>query len=212
LLQRGGHKKPALLFTSSFLGGAFMFNSLKGIKKPFEVIVLLFLPLFIFTSALFGGEAGRKVDYKKEDKSDFVLTVKENLISLNAKDASLKEIIEEIGRSMKIEVVANIPEEEKVTMEFEKLSIEDVIKRLSVNYVYLIDSEKGKITKIVFLPKSEGTVPTAKESEVKKVESLPKPESRVEEASREKLLPPTHEETEKEKPSKPEPFKFEFNP
>ncbi len=190
-----------------------MFNSWKGIKKPFEVIVLLFLSLFIFfTSPLFGGEAERKVDYKKEDKSDFVLTIKEGLISLSARDASIKDVVEEIGRRMKIEVYANIHEEEKVTIEFGKLSLEDAIKRLARNYVYEKKSEEGKITKIMLLPKGEGTVlsiPATKEPEVIKGQKVVRPESRD---LREKSTQPKPEEADKEKSPRSEPFKFEFNP
>lgn len=189
-----------------------MFNSLKGIKKPFGVIVLLFLPLFIFTSVLFGGEAERKADVNKpEGKADFILTIEEGLISLNAKDASLKEIVEEIGRRMEIEVVANIPDEEKITMEFEKLSLEDAIERLARNYVYEKKSEEGKITKIVLLPKGEGTVPstpTTKKSGVEEGKSMVKPEIRT----KEKSPQPETEEVDKEKSTRPEPFMFEFNP
>jgi len=121
----------------------------------------------IIPAALFGGEADKKSkvvrqgslqeESKSESKADFVLTIKDNLISLSAKDASVKEIIEEIGRRVKIEVVASISKEEKITIEFNKLSIEDAIKRLReyANIVYLkySEKEKGKITKIMVLPK-----------------------------------------------------------
>lgn len=108
---------------------------------------ILLLLLFIMPSVLFGGEADVKPEAKSEGKADFFLTIKDNLISLNAKDALLKEVIEEIGRRMKIEVIAHIPEEEKVTIEFEGLSIRDAIERVSTNYVYLMDSEKGRSSK-----------------------------------------------------------------
>ena len=71
---------------------------------------------------IFGGEAERSPKGKPAAKADFVLTVKDNLISLKAKDASLKEVLEEIGRKMNIEVLALLPEQEKITTEFEKLS------------------------------------------------------------------------------------------
>ena len=46
-------------------------------------------------------------------KADFVLTIKDNLISLKAKYSPLIEILEEIGRKMNIEVLALLPEQEK---------------------------------------------------------------------------------------------------
>ena len=94
-----------------------------------------------------------------ESIADFVLTIKDSLISLTAKDASLKEIVEEIGRRMKIEVLADISEEEeKITIGFDKLSLGDAIKRLSTSYAYVWNSEKeeGKITKIVLFARGEG--------------------------------------------------------
>jgi hypothetical protein len=83
---------------------------------------------------------------------------------------------------MKIEVVGNIPEEDKITIAFNKLSFEDAIKRLVVNYVYLSDQEKCDkrgITKLIVLPKDKGAVALF--------------------------------ETTAEK-QQPEPFKFEFDP
>ena len=133
-----------------------------------------------------------------ESKSDFVLTIKDSLISLTAKDASLKEIVEEIGRRMKIEVVANISEDEKITIHFEKLSIEDAIKRLSTNYIYVADLEKtkGKITKMIVLLKGKGTAVSTIKEEKKLVKS---------ESSAGKKIA-------SEKSPRPEPFKFEFDP
>jgi hypothetical protein len=112
---------------------------------------------------------------------------------------------------MRIEVIANIPDGEKITMEFERLSLEDAIKRLSRNYVYEKKSEEGKITKIMLLPKGEGTalsIPVIKEPEVIKGQKVVRPES----ALREKSKQPKPEEAEKEKSPHPEPFKFEFKP
>jgi type II secretory pathway component GspD/PulD (secretin) len=119
--------------------------------------VFLIAPLFFFTSPidLFGADAQTKLQSTPTAKANFVLTVKDNLISLKAKDASLKEILEEIGRRMKIDVVAAVPENEEVTVDFEKLTLEEAVNRLSTNYSYQIDSEKtGKrITRIVVLDK-----------------------------------------------------------
>jgi len=103
-----------------------------------------------------------------------------------------------IGRRMKIEVVADISEEEKITIRFDKLSLEDAVKKLRTSYAYVWNSEKeeGKITKIVLLPEGKGTVlsrPATKESKIKEEKSLVKTES-------------------KEKSLRPEPFKFEFDP
>jgi type II secretory pathway component GspD/PulD (secretin) len=68
---------------------------------------------------------------KPAAKADFVLTVKANLISLKAKDASLKEVLKEMGHRLKIEVVAEIPDAKTITAEFENLSPEEAVNRLS---------------------------------------------------------------------------------
>jgi type II secretory pathway component GspD/PulD (secretin) len=140
------------------------------------------LPVLL-TSDTFGGEADIKPKPKFATKANFVVTVKDNLISLKAKDASLKEVLEEIGRQMKIDVVANVTDQERVTLEFENLSIEEAVRRLSTNYSYVMDSTKGerKITKIIVLEEAKETAlstPTTKESAIKKEEKPVKPEGR----------------------------------
>ena len=167
-----------------------MYNVKKGTEKLFWVSILL-ISLLITPNSLFGEEADKKPEVESKSKADFVLTIKEDLISLSAKDASLKDIVEEMGRRMKIEVVARIPKEEKITIEFDKLSIENAIKKFSTSYAYVWNSEKegGKLTKIVLLPEGKGTAV----STIKGKKRLVKSES-------------------KEESPRPEPFKFEFDP
>jgi len=181
-----------------------MCNGKRGIEELFLVSILLIF-LLITPNSLFGEEADKKYKAQAESIADFVLTIKDSLISLTAKDASLKEITEEIGRRMKIEVVAAISEEEKITIRFDKLSLEDAIKKLRTSYAYVWNSEKegGKITKIVLLPEGKGTAvsrPTTKESTVEEEKRLVKSESSAK------------KEAASEKSPRPEPFKFEFDP
>lgn len=195
-------------------GVRYMRNVKREIEKFLAIVILMLLPMFIIPHHIFAGDDDKKPVGESESKANFVLTIKENLISLKANDVSLKEILEEIGHRMKIEVDAHIPEEEKITIEFDKLSLEDAIKRLSTNYVYFMDSKKeeGRITKIVLLPKGEGTVlsiPAIKEPEVIEGQKVVRPESST---IREKSQQPKTEETGKEESPHPEPFKFEFNP
>jgi hypothetical protein len=69
----------------------------------------------------------------------FVLTVQDELISLSANNASLKAIIEEIGRRMNIPVAVHIPATARATLAFERLSLPETLKRLGryVNYGYV---------------------------------------------------------------------------
>jgi hypothetical protein len=144
---------------------------------------------------IFAVEAETNPKGKPATKADFVLTVKDNLISLKAKEALLKEVLGEIGRRMKIDVVGGIPDTKKITAEFENLSIEEAVNRLSTNYSYVMDSTNGerKITKIIVFEKGKETelsTPTTKESTIKKEEKSAKPESTVREEAVRKESPP----------------------
>ena len=91
---------------------------------------------------------------KSTRQAPFTLTIEDNLISLTARDASIKAILEEIGRRMNIAVVAAIPPEETITTEFNELPLKEALKKLSQNHAYVTDSAKdtGKITKIMVTP------------------------------------------------------------
>jgi hypothetical protein len=201
------------------------------IETVFNIVLLLVLSLLAPPGA-FGAGTEISPKGKPAAKPDFVLTVNNNLISLKAEGASLKEILEEIGRRMKVDVVTGISDTQKITAEFENLSIEEAVNRLSTNYSYVIDSTNGekKIAKIIVLEKGQETalpVPTTKESTIKKEEQSVKPETKARENIIEKR---TNESAIKkeEKSVKPEtkmaeqpitkesppskPFGFQFDP
>src|SRR5262245_57882964 len=100
------------------------------------VLLALLLSWLITAGDLFGGEASRKAPGQSERNARFVLTVDESLVSLQATDASIKEVIEEIGRRMNIEVIARLPAEERMTLVFDRLPIAEAVKRFGrhVNY------------------------------------------------------------------------------
>ena len=131
-----------------------------GIKKFFGLIIIL-APLLLIPTILFGGETDKKPESISKIQGNYVLRVKGEHISLKAKDASLKDILEEIGRRMQIEVVANIPREEKITIELDMMYLEDALKRFKTNYAYITRSEKekGKITQIVVVPENTKELP-----------------------------------------------------
>jgi hypothetical protein len=180
-----------------------MCNTKRGMKRLLTIALLL-LPL-LPTSITFGGEAERTPKGKPAAKADFVLTVKGNLISLEAKNASLKEILEEIGRKMNIEVLALLSEQEKITTEFETLPLEEAIERLIRNYPHLVVSKEGdrRITRIVALQKSGD--PVQSQPAVKGPESN-RPEKSI------KLESQMREEAVKKESPQPEPFRFQFDP
>ena len=179
--------------------------------------------LFVFFSLLIpghlrAGEGEKKTDANLGSKADYILNIEKGLISLFAKDASLKQIVEEMGRELNIEVEALIAEDDRITVEFQALSLEDALKRLSSNY-YLhyskAENDKDKISKIVLLPEGEGkgqsAMPHTGGADVRVVGTQKAPgkttREQVTEASQEKAS-----KKPKEKETTPKPFKFEFNP
>ncbi len=182
------------------------------LRNKYLGFVIILLILLIIPSALFGED--KEIKTKKEVNADFDLTIKDDLISLSAKDVSLKEIIEELGSSMKIDVIGNIPEEEKISVGFDKLSLKEALEKLSSNYGYLMDSEKGEkedhsnklqITKIIILPKGKETSPSSLKTKQVAIQETKISETQEEKESEIK-------ERESKETKRPEPFKFEFDP
>jgi hypothetical protein len=116
--------------------------------------------------------------------SDFVLTVQDSLISLRAHGASLKAILEAIGRELAIGVVAHIPAHEKITVQFDRLTLSDALQHLHTNYAYVMEGQK--VVKLIVLPPGQ--------------ERLRPPASRG--------LP----EVSGKATPQPAPFRFEFDP
>ncbi len=135
-----------------------MADSYKRNRRAAGLSLLFVFFWLVAPGSIFSGE----VDNKRErlaNNTDYVLKIEKGLITLVAKDASLKQIVEEIGREMNIEVGALLSQDDRVTAEFQALPLEDALKRLSSNYyVYLSDTgkDKDKISKIVLLPKGDG--------------------------------------------------------
>jgi len=130
-----------------------MHNKKRAIEKFFGLIII-FIALLLIPTIFFGGETDIRPEKSSESHVEYVLVVKGDHISLKAKDASLKDILEEIGRRMKIEVIANISREEKITIDLDMMYLGDALKRFKTNYAYITktDKKKGKITNIVVVP------------------------------------------------------------
>ena len=84
---------------------------------------------------------------------NFTVSTNDGLVSVQATEASLKDVIEQIGRALGIEVVAPIGDEEKVKTEFQNLMLDQALRRLAPNYVIITGKDTQTITKIVILPK-----------------------------------------------------------
>ncbi len=115
---------------------------------------------------------------------------------------------------MKIEVAGDIPATEKVSVEFEKLTFDEALARLRVDYVYLTDSGDGhnKIIKVTLVPKGEGgggPIVASHAARVRTVGSASNPAGGVDTEKASQLV---FGKTAEGNAPRPEPFKFEFNP
>ena len=178
-----------------------------------SLVFVLFL--LVASGGLFAGEVGKKEETQPAGRTDYVLKIEKGRISLNAKDASLKHIVEEIGRELNIEVAALISQGDRITVEFQALPLEDALKRMSSNYYVHFreaESDKWKISKIVLLPKGDGkgqsVIPHTEGADGRVEGSQTMPGK----TAREQVIETQQEEALKDKTPRPEPFKFEFNP
>ena len=63
----------------------------------------------------------------------FRLRVTEGYVSLEAQEASVAKVFEEIGRQMGIEVDIHLGSEEKITIQLDRVPVEEALKRLAEN-------------------------------------------------------------------------------
>jgi hypothetical protein len=123
--------------------------------------------------------------------TDFVLTRHGDHFSLSAQQASLRDIVDTLGRLLDIDVVARIPWDMKISLDFADLTLDDALRQFSTfaNVVYITNTRlpAGKITRVIVLPVQGG-------------DSVPQP--------------PVRSGVEHPAPTsaRPEPFKFEFDP
>jgi type II secretory pathway component GspD/PulD (secretin) len=178
--------------------------------KKNTLLAMTIFTLGLSASVLFGQGVDPFTKRASGSNGNFVLTVEANRLSLEAQDASLRGILEEIGRKMHIEVLGEIPAKETITAKFHNLPLEEALQRLSSNFGYQMKSEEGgqEIVKIFVLPKGTGTNmrSTMKEVEPSKeiVTPISDPNLQAEGAK--------ENESDQEKPMRPAPFKFEFDP
>jgi hypothetical protein len=128
----------------------------------------------------------------KDLGESFQVKVNEGYLSVNAYHAPLVKIFDEIGKQAGIAVDGSIEPEETITIQFERVVLEEGLKRLAKNIsIVYTQSPKDKtrrIVKIVVLPEKQKAPPPAR------VEA------------------PTKSSKASEPSPRPEPFKFEFDP
>lgn len=169
-----------------------MFNLIKDYKFFLTIFIFTLFILFIFLV-----EVKSQVVKDKEQSSSYNLRV-ERLISLNATDSSLVDVIEDLGESYDIEVVNKLEEDTNVTLELDRVSLENAIEQLrdfaDIVYIKKPGEEGLMINKIIVFTKGRANLAT------QPVKIKP---------GKDDTSSKFNEETQTKKP---EPFKFKFNP
>ena len=94
------------------------------------------------------------------------MKVSQGYLSLEATEAPLVQIFQEIGKQAKITFDSNIGPEEKVTIHLDRVPLEDGIKQLAKNVtVFYTENPKDKsrrISRVVVLSEGSGVSGQAK--------------------------------------------------
>jgi len=157
--------------------------------------------VFLVCLATTGQAAEQSAPVKSQAPGTFLVKVSKDRLSLEANQAPLVQIFQEIGKQAKITFNSNIGPEEKITIRLERVPLEDGIRQLAKNVtVFYAENPKDtsrQITRVVVLVERKEVGP-----EQPKVSSQPG-----------KLGEPAPQATIIKKPApQPEPFKFEFDP
>jgi hypothetical protein len=130
----------------------------------------------------------------------FQLKISQGYLSLEATEASLVQIFQEIGKQGKITFDSNIGPEEKITIRLERVPLEDGIRQLAKNVtIFYTENPKDKtrrISRIVVVSEGKESVPV-------QTKTSPQPEN---------VKEPAPQTATKKPAAQPEPFKFEFDP
>ena len=154
-----------------------------------------FMAVAVFLACLVttGHAAEQTGTAKAQPLGTFQVKVSKDNLSLDANQAPLVQIFQEIGKQAKITFDSNIGPEEKITIHLDRVPLEEGIKQLAKNVtVFYTENPKDKtrrITRVVVL--SEGKEGA---SHARKPKRSPQPV---------KVKKPAPQ---------PEPFKFEFDP
>ena len=161
-----------------------------------------FMAVAVFLACLVttGHAAEQTGTAKAQPLGTFKAKVSKDNLSLDANQAPLVQIFQEIGKQAKITFDSNIGPEEKITIQLDQVPLEEGIKQLAKNAtVFYAENPKDKtrrITRVVVLAEGSGVSGQTKASS---------PPEKVKETA------PQATTTKKPAPQ-PEPFKFEFDP
>ena len=161
------------------------------------------LAAMFFAGTLHIAEAAEQFrPLQTQSPGKFQVKVTKGELSLEASQAPLAQVLEEIGKQAKITIDSNIGPEEKITTSLNRVPIEDGINQLAKNvtvfYAQGPNDKTRRIERVVVL------------SERKEITPAPAPAKGSSQA--EKRSAPSPEPAKANKRSQPEPFKFELDP
>lgn len=163
---------------------------------------LLGMAVSVFFACLvtMGQAAEQSRPVKSQPLGTFQVKVSKDNLYLEANQAPLMAIFQEIGKQTKIAFDSNIGPEEKITIHLDQVPLEEGIKQLAKNAtLFYAENPKDKtrrITRVVVLSEGSGISGQTKGS----------PQA-------EKVKEAAPQATTIKKPTpQPEPFKFEFDP
>jgi type II secretory pathway component GspD/PulD (secretin) len=118
------------------------------------------------SSVLLADEAQPPSPAATEPQVAFVLTSHDQRVSLDAREASVKAIIEELGRQLHIEVKVSAGAEKTVQVAFAQLPVEEALERLKaaadidyfIAYQKDVRTQAEKISRIEIVAKGTGTM------------------------------------------------------
>jgi hypothetical protein len=166
-------------------------------RSVFILPVLFFLSLMADPRPAHGAEDALT---RARTAGTFQVKISNGYLSLEANQAPLVQILEEIRKQAGITIESNIGPEEKITTRLDRVPIEDGIRQLANNVSFFYaenpTDKTRRIERVVVLSTGSGVSGRGKAS-----------------SQAEKHNQPARQQAEVNKPPpQPEPFKFEFDP
>jgi hypothetical protein len=163
-------------------------------RETLRLSLLVALLLLVFSAV-----EAQKVGIAKTQSGKFQVRFSAGFLFLEANEAPLVQILEEIGKQARITIESNIGSEEKITIRLDRVPIEDGIRQLANNVSFFYaenpTDKTRRIERVVVLSTGSGVSGQAKASSQAEKRNQPAPQQA--EVSR--------------PPPQPEPFKFEFD-
>jgi hypothetical protein len=160
--------------------------------------IIMMLKRFLFV--VIAGAGPAQAAQSTEVFGTFQLKVSNDYLSLQADQAPLAQILQEIAKQAKITIDSNIGPEETVTVRLDRVPLEDGIRQLTKNisvfYTQDARTNTRRIARVVVLSEAKG--PTGQTKAASQPEKVDEPAAKPAKTTKPQ--------------QQPEPFKFDFDP